>query len=168
MATLLYSGGSTLTFGSGRDRRTVNHGEPFEVSDTLAMVLLADPHISVAPNAEASSDGGADVPRETSLVEMTKAELLGIAAPLGLELATRATKAEIVAAIEAEQLRLADEASTAVDEASSDGEGNQGGDATPGDDPDASASGEPGTPPSSTGPITLGDLPEGAKVKRGT
>jgi hypothetical protein len=157
MATLLYTGGSTLTFGSGRDRRTVTHGKPFEVSETLAAVLLKDPHIELAP-----VDDGADsdVPRETTLVEKPKAELRAIAAELGLELPTRATNAELVASIEAEQARLAEEAPAASD----DGEGDQGGEDAPGDDPEASATEEPGTPPSSTGAVTLGDLPTGAKV----
>jgi hypothetical protein len=163
MATLLYSGGSTLTFGSGRDRRTIKNGEPFEVSDTLAMHLLADPHISLAPAAEASGDAGADVPRETSLVTKTKAELQAIAAELGLELPKRATNAELVASIEAEQTRLADEAALASGDG--EGEGDEGGEDAPGDDPTASADGEPGTPPSSTGAVTLGDLPAGAKVR---
>ena len=54
MTTLVYLGGATLTFGSGFGRRTVNRGEPFEVSAELAKILLADPAISTPEEAEAS------------------------------------------------------------------------------------------------------------------
>jgi hypothetical protein len=46
MATLVYLGGASLTFGSGSGRRVVKRGEPFEVSAELAKVLLADPYVS--------------------------------------------------------------------------------------------------------------------------
>lgn len=51
---------------------------------------------------------------------------------------------ELAVAIAAEELRLAEEAA-----ASRSGEGSQGGDSSPAGDPDASATGEAGTPPAS-------------------
>ena len=174
MVTLVYLGGATLSFGTGSGRRIISNGIPFQVEQGLAAILLRDPHVSLAeraepelsaPAGERSSDG-AGVPRETTLAEMSKVELLAAAGTLGLVLPKRATNVAIAEAIEAEQKRLADEAAAgAADETSSDGEGNEGGEDAPGDDPDASATGEPGTPPSSTGAVTLGDLPAGAKVR---
>lgn len=60
MATLVYLGGASLTFGSGTGRQIVKRGEPFEVSAELAKILLADPHVS--PADETKPVG---VPRET-------------------------------------------------------------------------------------------------------
>jgi hypothetical protein len=60
--------------------------------------------------------------------DLAKADLLAIAGEQGINLPKRATNAEIIAAIKAAAA-------------------NQGGDATPGDDPAADATGEPGTPP---------------------
>lgn len=175
LVTLVYLGGSTLSFGTGSGRRVIGNGIPFQVEQGLAAILLRDPHVSLSERAEPelsapagvrSSDGASDVPRETSLAEMSKVELLAAAGTLGLVLPKRATNPAIALAIEAEQKRLADEAAAdAAAETSSDGGSDQGGDATPGDDPDAAATGEPGTPPSNTGAVTLGDLPAGAKLK---
>jgi hypothetical protein len=52
MATLVYLGGASLTFGSGTGRQIVKRGEPFEVSAELAKILLADPHVSPADAVE--------------------------------------------------------------------------------------------------------------------
>lgn len=166
MTALVYRGGSTLTFGlASGGRLTVKNGEPFEVDEALAEILLADPHVELAPAASSDGEGNdPEDPRETPLASKTKAELLAIAGELGLELPARATNPSIVSAIEAEHTRLADEAS----EASSDGEGNEGGEDAPGEDPEASAAGEPGPPPSTTGAITLGGLPEGARIQKDT
>lgn len=170
MKTLVYSGGSTLTFGSGRARRTVKRDEPFEVDDDLGKVLLRDRHVNAYEPPEP-----VEVPRGTAATASsdgdvtpapTKAQLLERASALGLELSKRATNDAITAAIAAEEQRLADEAAATAATASSDGEGDQGG-STPADDPDAVATGEAGTPPAeTTGAITLGDLPEGGKVQR--
>lgn len=72
-----------------------------------------------------------------------------------LGIPVKGKRAELEAAIAAAEAQLS---------APADG-GDQGGGATPGDDSEASATDEPGTPPSSTGAITLGDLPDSAKLK---
>jgi hypothetical protein len=171
MKTLVYAGGATLTFGSGRaTRRTVKAGEPFEVDDDLGRILLADPHVRLA-----TAD---DVPRGTTTVAsgpVTVADLgraaRGSSGPSALErhraLKARAKElglpavgkvADLEAAIAAEETRLAEEAAAAAATASSSGEGGQEGDVTPADDPDASATGEAGTPPADAagGAIVLG------------
>lgn len=159
MTTLIYRGGATLTFGSGSGRRVVKRGESFEVSAELATVLLADPAVE-GYEAPAVS---ADVPRETpEAAAPTKAQLLEVAAALGLELPKRATNDAITAAIAAEEQRLADEAA-----ASGDGGGNQGG-TTSANDPGAESPGEADTPPAETGAITLADIPDSAKVGKST
>jgi post-segregation antitoxin (ccd killing protein) len=85
----------------------------------------------------------------------TKRELLERAETLGLDLPKRATNDAIAAAIAAEEASR-----TAA---------NQGGSSSPANDPEAPSSGEAGQPPDSSpsagGAITLGDLPEGGKVK---
>ncbi len=84
-----------------------------------------------------------------ALADMTKAQLIALADELGLEHTKKPANDVLIALIEDEQKRLADEAAAAqaATEASSSGEGNEGGDGQPGDDPEASSSGEPGTPP---------------------
>ena len=59
MATLVYLGGASLTFGSGTGRQIVKRGEPFEVSAELAKILLADPHVSPADAVELTVVGTA-------------------------------------------------------------------------------------------------------------
>ena len=168
MATLVYAGGATLTFGSGPSRRTVKAGDPFWVDEDLARILLADPQVRLA--------SAADVPRGTperptgpvSVADMpagaTKGgsgssaalarnrELKARAKELGLPAMGKSD--DLAAAIAAEETRLAEEAA-----ASSSGEGDQEGGSEPADDPDASAAGEAGTPPASGtgGAIVLGD-----------
>lgn len=151
--TLRHEGGGTLSFRDNDNRkRTVGPGEFFAVDDATAEILLQDPN--VVPF---------DLPRGNSEAEpapSTKAELRARADELGLSLPQRATNDQLAAAIAAEESRLADEA--AEGQASDSGEGDQGGDGTPVDDPDATATGEAGTPPEAPGAITLGDLPSGA------
>jgi hypothetical protein len=175
MATLVYAGGATLTFGSGPARRTVKAGEPFDVPDDLAAILLRDPHVRVA--------GDEDVPRGTperptgpvTLADLPSGATKGGAAPSGLDhyralkarakeigLPATGSSADLEAAIAAEEKRLADEAA----DASSSGERTEGGQ-EPGEDPGAVAPGEPGTPPSpdatgTGGAIVLGDEPAGS------
>jgi hypothetical protein len=59
MATLVYLGGASLTFGSGTGRQIVKRGEPFEASAELAKILLADPHVSPADAVELTVVGTA-------------------------------------------------------------------------------------------------------------
>lgn len=84
------------------------------------------------------------------LEAMSKAQLLELADELGIEHVKKPSNDWLVEAIGAEQQRLADEAAAAkaAAEASDSGEGDQGGSGTPADDPDASPSGEAGSPPS--------------------
>lgn len=156
--TLVLAGkGGSLSFrdGTGAKRRVLP-GVPFTVDADTSAILLTDPHVSVF---EASDKGsarneapGPDAP--------TAADLRTRAEALGLTVKARDTKAEVAAAIAAEETRLAEEAA-----ASSSGEGEQEGGSKPADDPDASSSGEAGTPSASTGgAIVLGDLPSAAKV----
>ncbi len=154
---VLVGGAADLSFrdGSGAKRRVLP-GVPFEVDADTAAILLGDPNVTAYADPDegsARNDG-----------EPTAAQLRERAAELGLTLRARDTKAEIAAAIAAEETRLAEEAA-----ASSSGEGDQEGGSEPADDPDASSSGEAGTPPEPTGSdtggaIVLGDLPAGAKV----
>lgn len=78
----------------------------------------------------------------------TRPALVEMAATLGIEVASRDTKKDITAAILAERQRLAD----AATDAAGSGEGNPGGEGTPADDPDASATGEAGSPPDEGAP----------------
>jgi len=172
MKTLVLVGGATLTFGSGRVRRTVRAGEPFEVADDLAAVLLADPNVTLAGAAvrltvvEQRPTGPvttADLPKRATNLEFHR-ELKARAKELGLP--AKGKVVELAAAIAVEEARLAEAAASAP----------QGGITTPADDPGAVAPGEAGTPPEAppepplgdmpSGAITLGDLPSGA-VKGG-
>jgi hypothetical protein len=157
---LVLLGGADLGFrdGSGAKRRVVR-GEEFEVDADTAEILLTDPNVQRAADVPRGTTGEAATPSAP-----TKAELRARATELALDVPTRATNAEIAAAIDAEESRLADAAAAA-----SSGERNEGGSGTPASDPGASASGEAGQPPSSDtgGAITLGDLPDGAKVGAG-
>ena len=92
------------------------------------------------------NEAGEPISRHDALEAMTKAELLDVAASQALDLGARPTNAELVDAIEANEKRLAKEA-----KAQAKADANQGGDATPGDDPAASVDGEPGTPPAVQG-----------------
>jgi hypothetical protein len=149
--TLVYRGTGTLTFGTGdagrRGRRTIQAGEEFEVTADVAERLLADPNVELV------------VPMDDDH-EPSKTELRARADELGLDLPPRATNAALAEAIAAEEQRLADEA-----QASSSGESDQGGEASPADDSGAAAADEAGTPPANTGAVTLGDLPDSAKLK---
>jgi hypothetical protein len=185
---LRYEGGRSLTFrdASGA-RRTVRHGHHFTVDAATAKILLEDPQVMAAD--------GPTVPRETTppqvssdghrppevtegqqidVAKANKKALLEYAGLLGLTIATSTKVGDVRASIEAELARraelkapLVDEAAAAAAAASDSGEGDEGGSKLA-DDPDATATGEAGTPPdssSSTGAITLGDLPDSAKVK---
>lgn len=184
---LRYTGGASLTFRDGAGaRRTVQHGHTFLVDLATARILLEDPFVAQAeddglpvelPPVATVVDGGRppeldETPPQIDITSANKAALLEYAGLLGLSVTTRTTVPHLRASIEAELKRRQELRAPLVDEAAVatvDGaEGNEGGEDAPGDDPDASATGEPGTPPEETGAITLGDLPEGAKVKKGT
>lgn len=143
-----------LAFFSNGQRRTVPGGSRFEVDDDLATVLTDfDPNVvevaktdtseSVAPNAHA--------PKRSELVARAKA--LGIPAT-----GTSAALLEAIIAAEDELAAEAEAEATAAD-------ATQGGSDSPADDPDASATGEAGAPPS-TGVVVTGDLPDSAKLAK--
>lgn len=166
--TLRYEGRGSLSFRDGSNtKRKVVADEFFLVDDETAEILLTDPNVVPfdLPRGNPAT-GEAGTPPAPSAP--TKAQLVARAEELTLELPKRATNAQLTAAIAAEEARLADEAAAAAAaEASSSGEGDQGGEGTPADDPDATATGEAGTPPETVpGAITLGDLPAGA-VRQG-
>lgn len=178
---VLTGGAADLSFrdGTGAKRRVLP-GQPFDVDEQTASILLADPNVvpyveadRSARNDEATASG--TVSPEQALGTFTVAKLLELAAELGVEVPKGAKKAELVEAILAatEEKRLADEAAAAAAAASSSGERTTEGDVTPGDDPAASGAGEPGTPPampdgsSTGGAIVLGDLPDGARKGQG-
>jgi hypothetical protein len=177
-ATLVLLGeGGSLSFrdGTGAKRRVLP-GIPFEVDAATAGILLDDPHVRRA--------SAADVPRGTSEPPTGPIKLEDLAghggvrgqAPSGLE-HNRALKArakelglpatgsntDLEAAIAVEEERLAEEAAAAAAQAPSSGEREKG-DQEPADDPDASATGEAGTPspeaPAAGGAIVLGTEPQ--------
>ncbi len=136
MATLVYLGGASLTFGSGSGRRVVKRGEPFEVSAELAKILLADPHVSPADAVELTVVGTAKPtaparPHSTSGLDAIKA-LRARAKELGIPATGKA--AELTAAIVAAEKRP-----TVIPTVTADA-------------------------PPAPGAITLGDLPPSAKV----
>ena len=175
---LLGEGGS-LSFrdGTGAKRRVLP-GVPFEVDGATAAILLTDPSVRGATSE--------DVPRGTTAPASGPITLEDLAAhggvigqgPGGLDhyraLKARAKElglpavgkaAEIEVAVAAEEQRLAEEAAAAAQaaaEASSSGARKEG-DEEPADDPDASATGEAGTPPAGDpvgGAIVLGQTPQ--------
>jgi hypothetical protein len=137
MATLVYLGGASLTFGSGSGRRVVKRGERFEVSAELAKILLADPYVSTpeevgttfAPEAVASPVA---TPHSTSGLDAIKA------------LRARAKELRIPATGKAKQLSAAIAAAEKRQVAA----------------PSVVKADAPPAP----GAITLGDLPPSAKV----
>jgi hypothetical protein len=138
MATLVYLGGASLTFGSGTGRQIVKRGEPFEVSAELAKILLADPHVSPADAVELTVVGTAKPTapaparaHSTSGLDAIKA-LRARAKELGIPATGKA--AELTAAI-----AVAEKRPTVIRAVTAD--------ATP-----------------APGAITLGDLPPSAKV----
>lgn len=178
---LRYEGGRSLTFrDSAGGRRTVQRGHPFTVDAATARILLEDPQVTAAdaptvpretphPVVSVSSGRPPEVdqtPPQIDIVTANKPALLEYAGLLGLHLVSRASKDDVRAAIEAELKRRSELNAPLVDEAATaqlSDTGDQGG-STSADDPDASATGEADTPPVSTGAVTLGDLPDGAKV----
>lgn len=143
-----------LTFVSNGQRRTVPAGARFDVDDGLATTLMdfdqnvvevtkVDTKESVAPNASA--------PKRSELIAQAKA--LGIPA--------NGTNAALLEAIVAAEDQLAAEAEAEAAAA----DATQGGSDSPADDPDASATGEAGAPPS-TGVVVTGDLPDSAKLAK--
>lgn len=188
--SLRYEGGGTLTFADGAGvRRRVLHGASFDVDAQTAAILLRDPDVHPATEGEDLPRGNSapaididqgrppdvdETPPQIDLTTAKKKAMLEYAALLGLEITTRTKIDDVRASIEAELARRAELRAPLVDEAavalvSDSDEGDQGGDGTPADDPDASASGEAGPPPSTGedtgGAVTLGDLPSGAVVK---
>ena len=140
---LRFNGGGSLTFVEGRARRHVTSGEVFSVdSNDLADALLADPAV-VDLDAPVESPE-VDVPEGTGYEAMRVPQLKELAEKRGLELPSKAKKADLVAAHLA-----ADEGDTASDVVAVGPEPTS-------DNVDVAASG---------GPITLGDLPDSAKAK---
>jgi hypothetical protein len=159
MRRLVYDAAGTLTFGSAGERHTVAGGVSFVVDDATAAILLEDPLVipaagDVVPRGTHARASGpittSDLPKGASKsggnLERHR-ELKARAKELGL--AATGKVADLEARITAEEQRLAEEAAATAAAASSSGEGNQGGGQTPADDPDASATGEAGTPPAS-------------------
>lgn len=139
MATLVYLGGASLTFGSGTGRQIVKRGEPFEVSAELAKILLADPHVSPADAVELTVVGTAKPTapaparaHSTSGLDAIKA-LRARAKELGIP-ATGTVPALTRAIATAEKLQVAAPSDVKADA------------------------------PPAPGAITLGDLPTSAKV----
>lgn len=139
MATLVYLGGASLTFGSGTGRQIVKRGEPFEVSAELAKILLADPHVSPADAVELTVVGTAKPTapaparaHSTSGLDAIKA-LRARAKELGIP--ATGTAKHLSAAIAAAEKRQVAAPSDAKADA-----------------------------PAAPGAITLGDLPSSAKV----
>ena len=137
MATLVYLGGASLTFGSGTGRQIVKRGEPFEVSAELAKILLADPHVSPADAVELTVVGTAKPTaparaHSTSGLDAIKA-LRARAKELGIP-ATGTVPALTRAIATAEKLQVAAPSDVKADA------------------------------PPAPGAITLGDLPPSAKV----
>ena len=139
MATLVYLGGASLTFGSGTGRQIVKRGEPFEVSAELAKILLADPHVSPADAVELTVVGTAKPTapaparaHSTSGLDAIKA-LRARAKELGIP--ATGTAKQLSAAIAAAEKRQVVAPSVVKTDA-----------------------------PAAPGAITLGDLPSSAKV----
>lgn len=139
MATLVYLGGASLTFGSGTGRQIVKRGEPFEVSAELAKILLADPHVSPADAVELTVVGTAKPTapaparaHSTSGLDAIKA-LRARAKELGIP-ATGTAKHLSAAIAAAEKRQVAAPSDVKADA------------------------------PAAPGAITLGDLPSSAKV----
>lgn len=87
-------------------------GAEFEVpveSEAYAQLVARGAIRLEKPGATPGEDGGADAPAPP-----TKAELVARAKELELELPTRATNAQLTAAIAAEEARRADEAAAAA------------------------------------------------------
>jgi hypothetical protein len=155
LVTLRYSGGS-LTFGDTTGvRRRIPGGETFEVDEATAALLLEDPGVSrvdVEETARAARKAARiaaaqeeDTPAEPEIV--TAAQLRTRAIELGLTVRARATKAELEAAITAEEARLA-AAVAAAAAAAAPVEATPAGDDRGGD----------------TGTVTLDDIPAGGKI----
>jgi hypothetical protein len=144
MATLVYLGGASLTFGSAEGRRVVKRGEPFEVSAELAKVLLADPSVSTPeevgtmfePEAVASPQARLHSTSGLTAIKAlrTRAKELGIP--------TTGKAAELTAAITAAEKRPASPFLRRKDQPT-----------------EADVQPAPGP-----GAITLGDLPPSAKI----
>lgn len=154
MVTLRYAGGSLTFADSSGARRRIAGGEAFVVDAAMAKVLLEDPavtRVDIEANASATKPA---VPEATEAQEpagaepMTVKELRARADELGLTVKARATKAEIEAAIAAEEAGQAEVATEAQEPA---GEGGE----TPSTTDDTT---------SSSGAITLDDIPPGGVV----
>jgi hypothetical protein len=141
--TLRHVGAGTLTFMDAGARRTVGAGEDFEVGAELAEILLVDPNV-VDPSA-LPSEAEPEHPEETGYADMNVPALRELANKRGLEVPARAPKADLVAA------------HVAADDAAQAGE-------TPDEAQSVPAEPEP-TSSSTGGAVTLGDLPDSAKVK---
>lgn len=148
LVNLRFDGAGTLTFVEDRARRTVQSGEAFAVKPDLAKILLADPMVTDLAAAEAAEEAAAlDVGEGSGYEAMNVKQLRELADKRGIEVPSKAKKAELVAAHAA-----ADEAGdVAVDEPSS---------------PEPSPAADQVRDLATTGgAVTLGDLPDSAKVK---
>lgn len=149
---LRFDGGGTLTFLEGRARRHIRAGEAFSVDDDdLADALLADPSVVDLdnPQADAEPDGEGELePEGTGYNAMSVPMLKELADKRGLDVPSKAKKADLVAAHMA-----ADEAGSTADAEPAAAGPEPTSDAV---EPAAAASG---------GAVTLGDLPDSAKVK---
>lgn len=138
---LRFDGAGSLTFLEGRARRHVRSGEAFSVdSDDLADALLADPAVvdlDAPPPAAEPSEGDED----SGYNAMNVPDLKELAEKRGLEVPAKAKKADLVA------LHLA---------------ADEGGEAAAAGPEPTSDNVEPVT---HSGAVTLGDLPDTAKVK---
>lgn len=143
MTRLVYGGGATLTFGAGRDRRTVEAGAPFEVDDDTAAILLSDPAVHLA--------GAEDPlpPLAAAAGVLATADLPPGALRSRARESRRSASAAKVAEAEAAEAREAALAAQGTPE---------GGITMPASDPGAAAPGEAGTPPPDfpSGVIILG------------
>jgi hypothetical protein len=145
LVNLRFDGGGTLTFVEDRVRRTVQAGEAFAVKPDLARILLADPAVVDLQAAEAAAEAHAAAAVEGSGYEaMSVPQLRELAKKRDLDVPSKANKAELVAA------------HVAADEGPDDEPAST--------EPSPAADAAP-EPASTGGAVTLGDLPDGAKVK---
>lgn len=153
--TLRYEGGASLSFrdGSG-SKRKVLRGEVFEVDADTAEILLTDPAVSRAddvPRGSTEAPAPATTTSPAAPAGPSYAELQARGKELGLKV-SGVKRADLEAAIAAEEARLAEEAAAA--QASSSGEGDGSGES-------------PGDGSSPTGAVTLGDLTPGGRMGQG-
>jgi hypothetical protein len=169
--TLRLDGRGSLTFrdAPGSRWRRVRGGETFTAPRAVAVVLLADPNVSIVEDLATPAAGTVTLDASSPAPHApTRADLVAQAEGLGLVVKARATIADLTGAIAAEEGRLAAAAEEAEhDEASDAPEGGETSAGAPevDDEQDPTLGHRSDLTAPAAGTVTLDSLPPSARVQ---